>query len=194
MQPSYRFNREPTETEETLKSFEISQQPFNDYYDVDPGLVYWRPPYYVHARGWKLDTEDCPGLECDPCFYGPHPPAALLAHEMIHAWHDQLGKYCEDSDATAPEEICTAQSENQIRVEMGKRIRCSYDGVCLNFPDPDDTRTWQLDAPDCIGGVYECTLLNIHEDRGGCGCKPTWWPAVAYRDSDGYLLVERGGS
>lgn len=157
-----------------LPTTTISQGVWTEVFAGEESEVTWRAPYYLNARGLDWPAENCPDLGCDWCFYKPHPPAALLAHELIHAWHHQIGEYCQEFGAEAPEEICTVQSENQLRWEMGKPARCSYMGTCLEFPSPDSDLTWQVPAEYCDGGAhqnsYDCVLLRKTEDRGDCGC------------------------
>ncbi len=170
--------RRPIDANEILPNTLIKQNDVNQFTPTSPMKVEWKPPYYIRCSGLEWPWEDCRPPECVGCYKGPQPLAAILAHELIHAWHHQIGEYCYSGIKgwEAPEEICTVQAENQIRWEMAEPARCSYAGHCIVFPIPGPDLTWQVPEADCTKGAnsgkYDCILLDPNADKANCGCRP----------------------
>lgn len=168
--------RKPIQVDEILPNTVIVQSDVDQFWPGTPMKVEWVPPYHLLCSGTEWPWEDCQQPHCQGCYRGPQPLAALLAHELIHAWHHQKGEYCSPSPAgwKEPEEICTVQAENQIRWEMGGPTRCSYGTHCIVFPEPNSDLTWQVSDPGCTGGAhdgkYDCILLDPYKDQANCGC------------------------
>ncbi len=121
-----------------------------DYtFALSPGTVVWNPD-----DNGDDNCKNCKGVtsnkKLDACI--------ALAHELIHAWHDQVeGTY----ELGMSEEICTVCSENQIRQCLGLPMRCEYGSyTCILC---DEAKSNQL--PN-----YDCKMLSEQIELAGCEC------------------------
>jgi hypothetical protein len=114
-------------------------------YDPDDNRLFWDPT--------TTDT----GVDEDMCGGNEIPASLILAHEMIHAHHDQLGKSLDDLWL---EEYATVRGENQIRLEQCRPPRLTYGGQKVpQLTQPD------IDASDpgtcaCGGGSSGFSIMR----------------------------------
>jgi hypothetical protein len=101
-------------------------------------------------------------------------PTYVLAHELIHAYHEFVTKTYDDGDTVGlTEEGCTVCAENQIRQELTKQERCTYDSTCV---------ACNSDAyNDMLEYEYDCRLLPTGSEYLACGCGKTIWETILTR-------------
>ena len=145
-----------TETVQIVPAEDLSAVPDNFYVGSTRTIEWYRD------SGTKDFCEDCPPDREDDV----HPNEAILAHELIHAWHHCPPNPTYLYDAYAQhEELCAVCGENVIRREMGLVERCRYnEASACSACGTATTAVWE----STFG--YDCVLPDGSDKRDDCDC------------------------